>query len=73
MIQTGHWISALSSISIRNRADLKAIPFAGKTEYITVSVLWLKGKSKQTLYRTLLDEITGSINIPFSAGDIHPA
>ena len=71
MIQTGHWISALSPISIRNRADLKAIPFASKTEYITVSVLWLKGKSKQPLYRTLLDEITDSVNV-FFANEINP-
>ena len=57
LVRTGHWVSILSPLSVQNKPNFVALPIKGKPESLSVSVLWLKGKSKQTLYQTLLQEI----------------
>lgn len=57
MVETGHWFSILSPISIQGRSSCVAIPISGKKEQLSVSILWLKGKSKQTIYNTFIDTI----------------
>lgn len=62
MVKTGHWISILSPLSIQNRKDCIAIPIKGKNEFLSVCILWLKGRSKQPLCQTLLNEIMDRAN-----------
>ena len=57
MVETGQWFSILSPISIQGRSSCVAIPISGKKEQLSVSILWLKGKSKQAIYNTFIDTI----------------
>ena len=57
MVETGHWFSILSPISIQGKSNCVAIPISGKKEQLSVSILWLKGKSKQAIYNTFIDTI----------------
>lgn len=58
MVGTGNWFSVLSPLSIANRNDCIAIPISGHEETLSVSILWIKGKSKQTIFNTFIDAIT---------------
>lgn len=57
MVDTGHWVSVLTPLSIQNKPDCRAVKIIGETAYLSVCVLWLKGKNKKILYQTLFDEI----------------
>lgn len=57
MVATGNWFSILSPISIQGKSGCIAIPICGTEELLSVSILWLKGKSKQTIYNTFIDAI----------------
>ncbi len=57
MVETGHWISILSPLSIRRRENCTAIPIADKNEILSVCIMWLKERSKQVLCQTLINEI----------------
>lgn len=57
MVATGNWFSILAPLSIRNQNGCVAIPISGQEELLSVSILWLKGKSKQTMYNTFIDSI----------------
>ena len=58
LVHTGHWISILSPLSIQHKGPYVAIPIRGEQEYLSVCVMWVKGKSKQNLSQTLLHELT---------------
>lgn len=57
MVATGNWFSILAPLSIQNKPGCIAIPISGQEELLSVSILWLKGKSKQMMYNTFIDSI----------------
>lgn len=57
LVATGNWVSILSPVSIYTHPNVKAIPIKGKQEYLSACLMWLKGKSKQTIYQTLINEL----------------
>lgn len=57
MVSTGHWFSILAPISVKRNSDCVAIPINGEKELLSVSLLWMSGKSKTPLLQTLIDEM----------------
>lgn len=56
LVETGNWISILAPVSLHTHPHTKAIPIKGKTENLSACVMWMKGKSKQPLYQTLIND-----------------
>lgn len=59
LVKTSRWISILSPMSIQSCPELVSIPIEGKTEYLSVCMMWQKSRSRQSLLQTLLRELQG--------------
>lgn len=62
LISSGYWYSMLAPISIEKNNKFVAIPVENKKEILSVCLLWMKGKNKNPLFKTFINEMFITFN-----------